>query len=539
MREQTHSRTAFDSSQDKGSTKIDLFPQIAEGETFENVPTTDEWGDAPTYITDLTFGYGILFFRKSREAKDYVATGLYHTEIRTMLEAAGFAKRRVGEDSIPIRVRDNRISEIKVEKAKDFITSYVNETEGYHFEYSGREYHIPPETVRETYYRNSHNIFNKEWLQHLSEHTAPILKDTQTEMFFPFRNAIVSVTKSGITARPWDEVTDGCVWEQQVIPHDFNLSTDPENGHFYQFLRNVTSHDNRRWQTMVTGIGYLMHHHFRESEGQAVIFYDEAITDTRTPQGGTGKGLIVNAIRTLRDVAKVDGKHLDNTDKFRWQVISPSTQVVQIDDVKTDFDFSMLHSNLTDGWTVERKYLPKFIIPPKDSPKTVICSNSIIKGGGSTNVRRQFIIELSDYYSRQIVRGDEKPIEDTHGCLFFGEQWDVTDWSRFFTFMLDCARQYLCTGLIAFEGVNVEVNRFRQSTSEDFAEWVEDADLPLNEKLNTKTYYNSYTETYNVTQSTFTQRKFSSWIKDYAAFKGLRYERSKGGGQQFFTLKSA
>jgi hypothetical protein len=41
---------------------------------------------------------------------------------------------------------------------------------------------------------------------------------------------------------------------------------------------------------MTTGIGYLMHHYFRESEGQAVILYDESITDLNTPMGGSGKG---------------------------------------------------------------------------------------------------------------------------------------------------------------------------------------------------------------------------------------------------------
>jgi hypothetical protein len=37
-------------------------------------------------------------------------------------------------------------------------------------------------------------------------------------------------------------------------------------------------------------------------------------------------------------------------------------QVVWIDDIKPDFDFSLLHSNLTDGWTIERKNLPQFLM---------------------------------------------------------------------------------------------------------------------------------------------------------------------------------
>jgi hypothetical protein len=410
-------------------------------------------------------------------------------------------------------------------------------TDGYSFTYEGRHYEIPPVTIREIYYRNSNNIFNEKWLQHLREHTDPILKDTEREMFYPFKNAIVSVTSSGINASPWDELKGGCVWSEQVIPYDFNLSDAPEQGHFYKFLRNVTNHDARRWQTMVTGLGYLMHHHFRESEGQAVIFYDEAITDARTPQGGSGKGLIVNAIKKLRNVTKIDGKHLDSGNRFRFEAIGASTQLVWLDDVKANWEFSILHSNLTDGWTIERKNQHQFLIAPKDSPKTVICSNSIIQGGGSTNRRRQFIIELSDHYSRQIVRGDEKPIETEHGGILWGDTWDDTDWSNFFTFMLDCARQYLHRGLIAFEGVNVEVNRFRQSTSEDFAEWVEDANLTVNEWHATTPHFNSFTSMYGE-DSRLKQRGFTNWIKKYASMKGYKFESGGSSGQQRFMLQS-
>jgi hypothetical protein len=520
--------------------KKQLFPQIAEGDTFEDIPTTDCISGSPTFLTKLTFGYGLLYFKNSRDAKDYIPSGLFHDAIRAMLEDAGFAKRRVGKNFILIRQQTSIISEVSTEDMKDFIGMHVEGiSDGYSFAYSGRDYEIPPETIREIYFRNSHNIFNDKWLQHLREHKDPILRDSEKKMFFPFKNAIVSVTSSGITAKPWDEMEGGCVWSEQIIPHDFTHSPEPEQGHFYQFLRNVTNHDVRRWQTMVTGLGYLMHHHFRESEGQAVVFYDETITDTRTPQGGSGKGLIVNAIKQARNVAKVDGKHLDSSNRFRWELITPSTQVAWLDDVKTDFDFSLLHSNLTDGWTIERKHLQQFLIAPKDSPKTVICSNSIIQGGGSTNVRRQFIIELSDYYSRQIVRGDEKPIETTHGCLFFGDAWNDEDWSRFFTFMLDCAMQYLSTGLMAFEGVNVDVNRFRQSTSEDFAEWIEDANLSLNEDHITKQHYNSFTSIYYGDSNRIHQRTFTAWLKDYAAYKRMHFEKRSSNSQQIFRFISS
>jgi hypothetical protein len=288
---------------------------------------------------------------------------------------------------------------------------------------------------------------------------------------------------------------------------------------------------------MSTGIGYLLHHYFRESEGQAVLFYDETITDVKTPQGGSGKGLIVNAIKQLRNVTKIDGKHLDISNRFRWEQVSPSTQVVWLDDMMPDFDFSILHSNLTDGMTIERKYLSQFLIQPKDAPKTVLCSNSIIKGGGSTNRRRQFIVELSDFYSRQIIKGDEKPIEREHGCLFFdNDAWPAEEWDLFFSVMLDCAYQYLNYGLVHNTGVNVEMNRLRQATNEDFVMWAIEKVFEKNVEYDTKEHFNSFVSIYYGETHAIGQRTFTGWLKEYAAFKGGRLEIKSSNNRQYFKI---
>jgi hypothetical protein len=290
---------------------------------------------------------------------------------------------------------------------------------------------------------------------------------------------------------------------------------------------------------MATGIGYLLHHHFRESEGQAVLFYDESITDIKTPMGGSGKGLIINAVKQVRNVTKVDGKHLANDNRFRWELVTPSTQIVWLDDVKSDFDFSILHTNLTDGWTIERKYLSQFVIDPQDSPKTVICSNSIIQGGGSTNRRRQFIIELSDFYSKQIIKGDEKPVEQTHGCIFFNKTtWQANEWNMFFSLMLDCAYQYLNSGLVHSSGINVEINRFRQATSEDFAEWVIDQDFEKNIQYETANYFKEFVSMYYGDNLSIGQRTFTGWIKEYARYKRWKFDRKQSNGTTYFLFNS-
>ena len=131
--------------------------------------------------------------------------------------------------------------------------------------------------------------------------------------------------------------------------------------------------------------------------------------------GGTGNGLIANAIKQLRNIAKVDGKLLNTTNRFKFELVNPDSQIVWIDDPKKDFEFETLFSCLTDGWTIERKYLPQFFIKPEDSPKVLICSNVVLNRKGTSNKRRQFIVELNDYYSSKFVTGNESPIEEEHG----------------------------------------------------------------------------------------------------------------------------
>jgi hypothetical protein len=490
------------------------------------------------YLTQISFGYKILMFKYQKDV-GFVLSGLFYDEVRAILHQAGFAKRKIGEAFIFIQKIGCTIKEVNPEAMKGYMTDHVYSIENsICFSYQDEQYQIPPAAIRETFLKHSNNIFNSVWLQHLKINDEPIKKDTENEMFFFFQDNFVTVSKTGIHTEKWDEKNGFCIWNTQIIQHNFSFIKEFETSHFYQFLKNVTNHDEERFSTMITGIGYLLHHHFRESEGQAVIFYDESITDIKTPMGGSGKGLIVNAIKQVRYVTKIDGKHLTNENRFKWELVTPSTEVVWLDDAKNDFDFSILHTNLTDGWTIERKYLSQFVIDPQDSPKTVICSNSIIKGGGSTNRRRQFIIELSDFYSRQIIRGEEKPVEHTHGCIFFNKAaWKPNEWNMFFSLMLHCSHKYLTNGLVYSTGINVELNRFRQATSEDFAEWVSDKKFEKNTQYMTSAYFDEFIGIYYGEKS-IGQRTFTSWIKEYASYKKWIFDRKQSNGITYFLFNS-
>jgi hypothetical protein len=488
------------------------------------------------YLTPLSFGYKILYFKYSRDIETFILSGLFLDEVRAFLHRSGFAKRKIGNGFIFIQKDGCKIKEVTPEIMKGYMTEHVDSIENsISFSYQEQEYQIPPAAIRETFLRNSNNIFNSHWLQQLKIHDEPVKKDTENEMYFFFKDNFVTVSKTGIKEEKWNDKTGFCIWDTQIIQHDFCFTEEFETSHFYQFLKNVTNHDDARFITMITGIGYLLHHHSKVDEGQAVLFYDESITDIKNPMGRSGKGLAVNAIKQLRNVTKVDGKHLARDNRFKWELVSPSTQIVWLDDVKTDFDFSILHTNLTDGWTIERKYFPQFLIEPKDSPKTVICSNSIIQGGGTTNKARKFIIEFGDYYSRQIIKGEEKPIEQTHGCIFFDKTaWQPKEWNMFFSLMFDCARQYLNKGLVSSTGINVEMNKFRQATNDDFTEWVKEQDFEKDKIYMTSAYFDDFTGIYYGENKSMGKRTFTSWIKEYAGYKKWDFKRKQSNGTTYF-----
>jgi hypothetical protein len=501
----------------------------------------ERYGSANSNIIQLTplqFAKGILSFKHSREANGFILAGLYYEGVRQYLHSLGFAKRYTSKTTpVYIKISGCVITEVSVEQMRDKVTQYVETfSSDLSFQHQGINYQIPYEAIRETFLKNSNNIFNEVWMEHLQTHDIPLLKDSRTHTHLFFRNGLVSISAEGIQSRSWTEVTEFCVWENQLIGHDFEYVADNQKSEFGKFLLNVNAQDPARFSAMRSAVGYLMNYDFKPSGGQAVIFYDEEITDTKSPQGGSGKGLIMNGLKQVKHVQKIDGKHLDPTNQFKFEEVTPGTQVIWLDDVKHDFDFSILYSNLTDGWTIERKHKPKHQIAVADSPKVAICSNAIIKGSGSSTIRRQFVYELSNHYSKKIIFGNESPIETEHGGLFFSSDWTTTEWNRFFSFMIDCAQDYLAKGIIIHKVINVEINRLKQSTNEDFVIWCEGKVFGMNKRYYTKELYLEFVSVYYGAGSNFHQRTFTNWLKAYATFLGCDMEIGQTHSQPYFLF---
>lgn len=238
--------------------------------------------------------------------------------------------------------------------------------------------------------------------------------------------------------------------------------------------------------------------------------------------GGTGKGLVANALKQVRVVAKIDGKKFDGRDRFCFQNIKESTQIVWIDDIAKKFGFDRLNSVLTDGYEVEQKGKDAVHYPPGHGLKTYLCANIIMEGSGTTRKRRQFIIEYDDFYSKKISKGTEEPIVEEHNGEFFSPDWSEHDWNQFYSFMLASSQYYHEYGLVGYETKNVAENRLRQTTSEEFAEWIEERGLTDGVPYKTQELFTPFKKLYFPDDDDFKQKKFTLMVKKYAALKSWK-----------------
>jgi hypothetical protein len=494
----------------------------------------------PIFLKRNSFAYD-LWEWKINSWRQFEVSALYYEGIRDFLYSYNYFKREISKNShLFILEKGNIIEQISSEKIKDVISDYfITLPKVIEFEFKGVKYHTPRETLRNIYLKQQHNVINDNWLTNLNYHDKIVLRDTKKEAFFAFKNGLVEVTKNEIKIKSYSNQSDLCVWNDQIIDFHFEEICKPNRvGEFEKFINNVCNQNEGRVNALRSAIGYLLHNYNTPSKGQAVIIYDEELTTGEKPMGGTGKGVIANALKIMRSTAKIDGKNFKSDDRFKWSNINPSTQIVWIDETNKKFNFDILFSCLTDGWQIEAKYKNKFDIPVKDSPKVLICSNIIVENKGASNLRRQFTVELSDYYSKRLVNGTETPISDEHGGDLFSEEWDFDEWNLFYWFMLDCVKYYLKNGLCDYERINVERNWLIQKTCEEFVEYIHTNPPRTNDNFFIKKIFDDFKSNYQTIDEHLAQRTFTNWLKDYCESKKYKLEKTgKSNGEPVYQIR--
>jgi hypothetical protein len=494
---------------------------IPDGEDFSDVPV-------PKTVSDNEVGYLIWSFKRKGKEAPFELSGLYRSGMMDFLCANGF-HRLAADSTVIVREQAGILGEVGMEELKGFILNFIDgiHEDGLSFPIGRRNVRARKEALKETYLKQYHLIINESALAHLYPLSKEILRDDAKTAYFPYTNAIVKVSKEGMELLRYEDLGNKCVWKKHVIKREILLihTTDEIECKFADFIGNVTGGDVERIRAFRTTIGYLLHIYTNPSEARGVILYDEQIGDGSTPNGGSGKGILAHAVGQIRVVTRIDGKGYRSDNQFKFQQVTPDTQIIWLDDPRADFQFSDLFSVISEGLTVEKKNQAAFTIESSQSPKLLIASNRILSTKGTSHIRRQNVLELADFYSKKVAEGDLKPIETTHGGRFFDKvDWDKDEWARFDLYMLQCARDYMIHGLITFEPANVAVNALIQDTSADLVTWADGQPICCNTPYDTALLFNDFKGLYYGDDHSFKQKNFTLWMQRWAESKGWKCE---------------
>ena len=286
---------------------------------------------------------------------------------------------------------------------------------------------------------------------------------------------------SDYTIHNYKDLDSGYIWETSIVDRDFNYKVEEvcKPGDFEIFIQKICGYDAvnptifrprdyptmkgtgaiERIYSLMSLLGYLMHDFYDCSE-LAVIFTDVNKEGLKAA-GGTGKGLLGKALDHLlnrnfrmdKKVLTIPGKDFDASKDTRYAAGDISTQLIHIEDLRSDFKLDGLYNDITDGAT----FRPLFHNPMYKKCKFMLSMNQALKiETEGSDGRRVVIFELANFF------GANRRPEDYFGELHHQEKkrfwsetdWKQEDWNDFFLFMIRCAAVYLNFGIIKPADIN-------------------------------------------------------------------------------------
>jgi hypothetical protein len=450
---------------------------------------------------------------------------IVHILFKHFLEDNGFYKYcpEGSKNYVFVKVTNNLIDHTSEKEIKDFILGHLIELD---------------DSSIYNYFADNTRLFREEFLTLLSTIDIYFIADTKDSAYLYYTNCAVHITKDSVTTIDYLDL-GGYVWKDHVIDRVFNVC-EIIDCDYKTFINNVCGKNETRVNSMESTIGFMLHAHKNLSYCPAIILNDEVISDN--PEGGTGKGLFMNALSKMKKVVTIDGKSFTFERSFAYQLVSADTQILVFDDVKKHFDFERLFSVVTEGLTLEKKNKDAIKIPFSKSPKIAITTNYAIKGAGNSFARRKWELELHQHYNKNYTPMDE------FGKLMFGD-WDDRDWCSFDNYMIGCLQNYLAKGLQKSQFVNLKIRQLSAETCHDFIEWCgllegqeSNSSLMIEVKLNTQQLYYDFIEEYPdfapKAKMTISRTKFYKWLNSYALYKeGIKPEIGRDIQGKYMIIK--
>ena len=453
------------------------------------------------------------------------AIKIIHILFKQFLEENGFFKYcpEGSRNYVFVRVTNNLIDHTSEKEIKDFILDYLLEID---------------DMAVYNYFAENTKYFREEFLTLLSSIDVLFIEDTKSTSYLYYRNCAVQVTLKEI--KPIDYLDlGGYVWKDHVIDRNFTIC-EVDKCDYKTFISNICGAEQARITSMESTVGYMMHGYKSLNYCPAVILNDENISDN--PEGGTGKGIFMNALSNMKKLVVIDGKSFAFERSFAYQLVSADTQILCFDDVKKHFDFERLFSVVTEGITLEKKNKDAIKIPFSKSPKIAITTNYAIKGSGNSFERRKWELELHQFYNKSFTPQEE------FGKLMFSD-WDDEEWCQFDNYMVSCLQRYINTGLVKGPMVNNKKRRLGIETSQEFLEWCGAVDnieqnqhLELGVKIYKNLLYEEFIRDYfdygPKSRISMSRIKFYRWLNKYSVYKtGVKPEEGRDSSGNWIRFR--
>jgi len=427
------------------------------------------------------------------------------------IERGFFIFRTSVDKWIMIRIVDNIVKQVGKKDLKDELVNYVSSEHGSRY-------------MHQFFLKNISKALSDEFLETLPEKKVEFRKDIKNAMQIYYQNCIVKITNNKVQTFPYSEL-NGFIWESQILPREFNEIESEKVSDFKRFIFNISNEDDKRYFSVCSMIGFLIHNFKNPAYCPAIILNDEVISDH--PEGGTGKGLLLKAVEQYVNTVTLEGKTFTFDKSFVYQQVNADSKLISFQDVNKSFDFERLFSVLTDGIDVEKKGQSTIHYDFHESPKVVITTNYAIKGSGNSHERRRHELEIAQYYNKS-----KTPFSEFKKMMF--HDWTQEEWHQFDAFISYCCQFYLINGLVSQTLINLPEKRLLAETSYEFIEFMEDNKPAAGNRIERTKFYDMF-KTENPT-SRIASKTFYNYVRLYVDFHHLPFAEIKHVGIKNFQF---
>jgi hypothetical protein len=409
-----------------------------------------------------------------------------------------------------IEDQHNILKEIGIKKICEFMKNYVIKN------YAKND----SENIRN--FLVQRNMISPSKLNYLSSPDLKFHKDTIHTAYFYFQNGYLEITKNKMLFHDsYNKLNPFKVWGSSLKKYKFQL--DNTKSDFERFIYNISHNDQDRIDAMFRIIGYLLHRYKNPNINKCVVLNDEII-NIDNPSGRTGKTLIATALSHIRSLVQIDGKQFDSKDRFKFQNVNLSTELIHIDDVNKNFNLKNFYSILTGEFKIEKKGETAILKSFENSPKFIFSSNYTVDTGGGSDRARVIEVPLYNYYN------EYRQPKHEFGKLFF-QDWDNDEWNQFFTFCAMCVQEYLQHGLLCVQNNQLLINKLTKQTNQKFAMWIDSYNFYQEDKtfFSKKELFLDFSRfcKTDFDQESITQHLFTKWIKIYFNIMEIHFQEKR------------